>query len=281
MREESRCGVNINSYGIEGDCDVRILVTFAVEQEFAPWRKRHAFRRAESGALHSYQARIGDADVVVALTGIGLEHAIRAARSALSPKLPGDSGGPDACISAGLAGGLRPEHHTGKVLTARALRMAEEKFIIKTDARLRRVAAICGARVVDVFYSSERVITTAQEKAALGLLADAVEMESYAIVTEAARVQVPAVAVRVISDSAAVDLPLDFNRAIGEGGQMSLRNLFGQMAARPAALPSLIRLGAESRRAAESLATFLDNYVMMLADQSDEPQMSFTAAVGL
>jgi nucleoside phosphorylase len=253
---------------------MRILVTFAVEQEFAPWRKRHAFRRTESGVLPMYEARIGDADVTVAMTGIGLGHAIRAARGLLASK-------PDACISAGLAGGLRPEHHTGKVLTARALRMAEDKFIVKTDARLRRVAAVCGARVVDLFYSSERVITTAREKAALGMLADAVEMESYAIVTEAARVRVPAAAVRAIGDSATVDLPIDFNRTIGERGQVSIRKLLGQMASRPAVLPSLIRMGAESRRAAESLAQFLDNYVAMLAERRDEPQMSFHAAVGL
>lgn len=239
---------------------MRILVTFALEQEFAPWRRLRRFERIKFSGVPVYSAPIAGAEVRVGLTGIGQMQAVRVARLLLADR-------PDACISAGLAGGLRPEHPSGRVLAARTLRMAEEKFVVNSDTALRRLAAVSGARVVDSFYSAERIILTAREKAALGLLADAVEMESFAILSEAARSRVPGVAIRAVSDSAREDLPVDFNRALGRQGRLSFPRLLGQIARRPQRLKGLIRLGVESRAAAAQLARFLDGYVEALALQ--------------
>jgi nucleoside phosphorylase len=242
---------------------MRILVTFATPQEFAPWKGLRPFRRLEIDAFPAWETQIGEADVRVALTGMGQLPAFRVTRLLMEQR-------PDASISSGLAGGLRPEHQVGRVLVARSLRMEDERFLIKSHDRLRRVAAVCGARVVDTFFSSEHVVLTAREKAALGLAADAVEMESYAVLTEAARCRVPAVAVRAISDTARADLPLDFNRVMDGNGRLSWPRLLGQVARRPQRVPGLLRFGAESRRAAESLAKFLDVYVQALAGRPVE-----------
>ena len=241
---------------------MRILVTFALPQEFAPWRMRRPFARVPVGPLAAYDARIAGADVRVALTGIGQFPAVRVARQFLQQ-------GADACISAGLAGGLRAEHSVGRVLVARALRMEDERFVLKSDDRLRRLAAVCGARAVECFFSAERVVVTAQEKAALGLVADAVEMESFAILTEAARCRVPAVAVRAISDTVRADLPLDFNRVTTRQGAVSGPRLLAQLVRRPYRLPALLRLGADTRRAAAALAGFLDAFVQAMAGPRD------------
>lgn len=245
---------------------MRILVTFATLQEFAPWRARRAFQPVEIGALTVFDTRIGDAQVRVGFAGIGQMPAVRAARELLQFA-------PDVLVSSGLAGGLRPQHEVGRVLVARALRMEDDRFLIKSDDRLRRMAAVCGARVVDLFFSADHVVITAREKAALGLLADAVEMESYAILTEAARCRVPSVAVRAISDSARADLPLDFNRAINRKGGLSWPRLFALVARRPYRLPGLVRMGGESRRAAATLARFLDLYLQTVAGQITEREL--------
>src|SRR5438552_19072131 len=50
---------------------MRILVTFAVAAEFAPWRKRHDFSLVQLADLRTYQAEITWASVVVLLTGMG------------------------------------------------------------------------------------------------------------------------------------------------------------------------------------------------------------------
>lgn len=242
---------------------MRILVTFATPQEFAPWRAMRSFARLEVGSFPAWETRIGEADIRVAVTGMGQLPAFRVTRLLMEQR-------PDACVSSGLAGGLRPEHVVGRVLVARSLRMEDERFLIKSSDRLRRVAAVCGARVVDTFFSAEHVVLTAREKAALGLVADAVEMESYAVLTEAARCRVPAAAVRAISDSVRADLPLDFNRVMDANGHLSWPRLLGQAARRPLRVPGLLRFGAESRRAAESLGKFLDLYVQALAGRAVE-----------
>ncbi|MGH9796409.1 MAG: hypothetical protein ACRD5G_16710 [Candidatus Acidiferrales bacterium] len=242
---------------------MRILVTFATPQEFAPWRALRSFAPVEIGPRKVYGGRIGAAELRVAITGIGQMAALRAARQLLQL-------GADICISSGTAGGLRPEHTPGRILVARALRMEDERFLIKSDDRLRRIAAVCGARVVDLFFSADHVVLTAREKAALGLVADAVEMESYAVLTEAARCRVPAVAVRAVSDGCRADLPLDFNRTINPEGHLSWPRLLSQIARRPHRIPALVRMGAESRRAAGSLARFLDLYAQTLAGQVSE-----------
>lgn len=240
-------------------------------QEFSAWKAMRSFTRAEVGRLAVYDTRIGNAEVRVALTGMGQVPAVRVARQLLEM-------GADACISTGTAGGLRPEHPTGRVLVARALRMDDDRFLIKSSEHLRRMAAVCGARVVDLFFSADHVVLTAREKSALGLLADAVEMESYGILTEAARCRVPAVAVRAVCDTSRADMPLDFNRSVDREGQLSWPRLMAQIARRPYRIPGLLRLGAESRRASESLAKFLELYVASLAGQVSERELLARAA---
>lgn len=241
-----------------------MVVTFAVDQEFAPWRRVREFKRLVQGELSVWEGQVGLARVRVGITGMGMQHAARATLLLLAD-------GADACISAGLAGGLRPEHQTGRILTARTVRAGVGDTPVGSDNQLRRAAAIQGARVVDAFYSSERVLLTAKEKAALGLLADAVEMEGYAVLSEARRWHVPGVAVRAVSDPATMDLPVDFNRAIGRRGNLSLPRLLAQIARRPKRLPELMRLGKHSRRAAMGLAVFLDSYLAALGEQWHAP----------
>src|SRR5260370_31982214 len=81
---------------------MNILVMFAVEAEFAPWRKRRKFRRLP-GDWPRFEAQFGGARVRAVLTGMGQTQALEAARRALPER-------PDICISTGLAGALRGEY---------------------------------------------------------------------------------------------------------------------------------------------------------------------------
>lgn len=252
---------------------MKVLVTFAVKQEFAPWRVLRRFRRLQAEEFPAFETRIGDAQVTVVLTGMGMQHAEQAARDFLLLR-------PEACISAGLAGGLRPEHRSGRILSARTVRTGSGELVVGSDSRLRRLAAVCGARAVESFYCSEHVVSTVREKAMLSLLADAVEMESFAILSEAEKMRVPALAVRVVGDACEDDLPLDFSRATGKRGHISVTRLIGQIARRPQRLPALIRLGGESRRACTKLAAFLDSYVETLGDQNQAMYPMMQKATG-
>ena len=252
---------------------MRILVTFAVENEFAPWRRMREFRRAEVAEPSLYEARVGTSEVCAVLTGMGAQHARRALQIARTD-------GADICISTGLAGALQLRHRIGDVLVARAVRAAGGEGYVKSDAKLRHAAKTCGAREVNAFLSSDRAVLTAKEKGRLAFSADAVDMESFAILSEAQGLRVPAVAIRAIGDTACQDLPLDFNRTVGPKGQISIPRVFGQLLRNPHRLPGLVRLGRDTQRAATRLAEFLDSYVGVLAAARRPEEVHEEVAVG-
>jgi adenosylhomocysteine nucleosidase len=236
---------------------MKVLVTLAVEPEFAPWRRRHSFRRVAAEAIPVYEAQLGAAELTVALTGMGVLHAERAASILLSQR-------PEFCISGGLAGGLKREYRVGHVLAARAVWSARDRSLFRSAESLVELAIGCGAVPVEKFWTSEGLVQTAQEKSRLGVEADAVEMESAVVLAVAARSGVPAVAIRAVSDTVEMDLPYDVSRVLNARGQVSLPRALAQIAARPQRLPALVRLAWQSRRAAAALAEFLDRYVRAL-----------------
>jgi len=247
---------------------MRILVTFAVEAEFAPWRKRHDFHEIPTSPCENgFLTRINGIDVIVGLTGIGPA----AAASKICDFTWGEQ--LDLCISSGFAGALRHEHSVGDLLAAKEIlpdrpRALPDGRKVVSSKRLLQIAEACGAKVVDRFYSSPSTIRTATEKASLRELGDAVEMESFEVMSEALAWVPEAIAIRAISDSAVEDLPLDFAAVVTEQGQLSMTRLAGELIRKPTAIPGLVRLGRKSAEAAKRLADFLDSYIPAVAHSS-------------
>jgi adenosylhomocysteine nucleosidase len=204
-------------------------------------------------------------DAGVILTGIGP----KPAENTVSRVLRAETDSVRCCISSGLAGGLRSEYQVGQVLVARTVgsqdaRSGDSRAFVNSSDALLSFAAECGALVVDRFFSSVRVIGTTAEKKHLGDFADAVEMESFGVLEAANANGVPAVAIRAISDTVEQELPLDMNEIITDEGQLSIPRVLGQVARHPGAVPSLMRLGKCSKRAARALSEFLDFYLAKL-----------------
>jgi hypothetical protein len=86
-------------------------------------------------------------------------------------------------------------------------------------------------------------------------------MESAVMLTECVRLGIPGIAVRVISDAASVDIPIDLNAALTDAGGFSNVRFLSALARRPHALPELVRLGLDGRRSVGVIAAFLDAYV--------------------
>ena len=93
-------------------------------------------------------------------------------------------------------------------------------------------------------------------------------MESFEIFREAAACGSPAVAIRAISDGIDEDLPLDMNQLFTDEGQLSISRVMGQVALHPQSIPGLVKLRENSKRAAESLARFLDRYVATVIERT-------------
>ena len=234
---------------------MRVRVTFAVEAEFAPWRKLRKFSENNESLCKIYTARFSELEVDVLLTGIGGKSAwLETIKRAWN-------GDVDICVSSGLAGALLEKYNLGEVLAANSVQSGGRKRKILCDTELVAAALAAGAREAESFYSAESVIISADNKRELGKTADAVEMESGEVLYEASAFGARVVAIRGISDTADEELPLDFNRVMTSSGEVSMRRVLGQVAMHPGKVPSLIRFGQQSRMAAEKLCEFLDRYV--------------------
>ena len=250
---------------------MKILVTFAVAAEFAAWRRQRGFRRVAREPFPLYSAEIGGNPVRVLLTGIGASAATRAMNWALASPT-------DMCIASGFAGALRPTLDVGEVLAARVVRRAGRELAVASDHELMITACDAGARRVDRFLTAERLVVDAREKLELADEADAVEMESFVILAEAARHGVRAVSVRAISDTAESSMPYDFDRVRDDLGKIRLRPLLLELAAQPQRIPALLRLARDCRLAAGRLAIFLDAYLALLSARRSLSQPAAVAA---
>ena len=240
---------------------MRILTTFAVEAEFAPWRRRHRFRRKEiidgghdNRADASYHCKTDDVCLDVYLTGVGWKGSRAVLVSLLKEK-------PDVCISSGLAGGLRPELKTGEIVVAREVLLVSGGQKFTSRPLLVDLAEETGAKPVRSFLTNAQVVCEAKSKRSMAVLGDVVEMESFHVLKSATDAQVPAVSVRAISDTVDENLPFDFGRAIRPDGRISYGRLLLQVAVRPRKLPAMISFAKQSEKAANNLADFLDRYV--------------------
>lgn len=201
-----------------------ILVCFALKEEAGAFGKQVAGRN----------------DVFVLLTGIGRTNAERTVRGFLE-RSPGA-----LVLTCGFAGGLNPELKIGDVI------------FLTVDPTLDASLDRAGAKPAG-FFCSSRMVTTAREKAELRQItgADAVEMESEAIHALCRERGLPCATVRVISDTADEDLPLDFNQVAKSDLSLDYRKLALAIAKSPGTIPALLRLQRNCRFAAQRLADTL------------------------
>ena len=237
---------------------MNVVVTFAVRSELAPWLRLRVLRPVKAEGLECYETTIAGAEVLAVVTGMGAASAAEAIRHVLNTRLP------DAVVASGLAGALKPEYGVGDVLAARCVRSVRGGQQVSSSDPLLRLAVECGAKAVDSLVSVDAIVRTAADKARLGGFADAVDMESLAILTETRRAGIAAVAVRSVADTAQCDIPCDFSKMLDEGGRMRLWRVALEPLRAPHHLPALIRFALASHRAACRLAGFLDGYMEAL-----------------
>ena len=237
---------------------MRLLVAYAVEPEFAPWRKLRSFSEVRAGAAVLRRTQIGGAEVDFVVTGMGPERAQRALEAI-------DLAGYQVCIAAGFAGALVPKLQVGDVLVAKKARRGQSNDLIECDAALAEQAVGASAKAIGELVSVDHVATTAEEKYALTPYGEAVDMESYTVLAAAQRQRVPHVAIRVISDRHDQILPVDLSTTVDENGQVAIGSVMRMLAGKPGQIGALMRLGRESKIAAEKLAKFLEGYIEKMA----------------
>jgi nucleoside phosphorylase len=260
---------------------MRVLVTFAVDAELAPWRKLRHFSSIDYDGLPLWRTTIGSTEVTALLTGVGAPSSAQA--MGLMMNMADHNKYFDVCISSGLAGALCDNLKVGDVIAPKSL-IAESAYAdlqseeLKVDADLRKLALDGGAVSADCLFTSDRMLVKATQKSACSSRAQLGDMESFDIVTEAYAFGARSVVVRAISDSAKEDLPIDFSATLSKNHQISLPKVLLELLKNPLALPSLVRFGKQSQQAAERLAKFLDGYVQQVSTMPQEVRSKEMAA---
>lgn len=199
-------------------------------------------------AAYACRVIIAGREWLLVADGPGPVRAEAAARVAL------EQGSVAALVSTGYCGALDPALAVGDIFEA-------ETIIGEGDERwdARRAASGRERAQSGTLLSRDRVVVTASEKQALyrSLGARAVEMEAAAVARSAAAAGIPFYCIRVVSDSAADTLPIDFNLYRATSGRFRQGRILGAALARPSSFPGLIKLNAGSKRASRILGDYL------------------------
>jgi adenosylhomocysteine nucleosidase len=246
---------------------VNVLICFALKEEAVPFRKMAA----------------GKFGVAILLTGIGRRNAEKSVREFLSggasgpaSRLQDASSSKERLVSSltprtlvltcGFAGGLSPDLKLGDVVFEISSRSSRrESAPIKTGEKSAPTNVGCYEKLISAgakpanFFCADRIAVTIAEKKKLRdeTGADAVEMESAAIHAVCAERGIPCVTVRVISDTANEDLPLDFNHLSKPDKSLDYGKMFLAIANSPGKIGALMKLQKQTRFAAEQLAEVL------------------------
>ncbi len=201
-----------------------ILICFAVKEEAVMFQKILVSRPR----------------AVVLLTGMGKKNAEDLMRKALRQVRPA------LVLSCGFAGGLNPQLPVETIVFDGA------------DPEMEATLLSLGGFGVQ-FHCADRVAVTAAEKSALrqSTGADAVEMESASIGAVCLEAGLPFATIRVILDAAEEDLPLDFNRLMTAGQEMSYLKLTGALVKSPGKISELKKFQKRCQAAALKLAATL------------------------
>jgi adenosylhomocysteine nucleosidase len=244
-----------------------VLVCFPLKEEAAPFRKIAANKPGTA----------------ILLTGIGRQNAERSLRVSLAAQSA------ELVLSCGFAGGLNPDLKLGDVVfelanapsiqslspsggqsaaAGQGEGLCQDGGVQKLDEQLEPTDVGChnlkekllavGARPAK-FFCADEVATTAADKQKLHREtgADAVEMESAAIHAVCVKHGVPCATVRVISDPADADLPLDFNALARPDKSLDYSKLLLAIAKSPGKIGALMKLQKQTQFAAERLAQVL------------------------
>jgi adenosylhomocysteine nucleosidase len=176
-------------------------------------------------------------------------------------------------LTCGFAGGLNPDLKLGDVVFEFTSRRDEfHESQIKNEvgdligdswnSSLRETLLAAGAKPAK-FFCADRIATTIAEKKQLRdeTGADAVEMESAAIHAVCAERGIPCATVRVISDTASEDLPLDFNTLARPDKSLDFGKLAWAIAKSPGKIGALMELQRKTKFAAEQLAVVLEKII--------------------
>jgi adenosylhomocysteine nucleosidase len=242
---------------------MKIAVITAMPEEYkAVADSLGAEAAAQVGTLRAGRFSRAGHEFLLVESGMGFHNAAKAAELLVREERP------DLLVSAGFCGGIAPELQAGDVVVAKGIIIAGEDGFEEVPVPLspagRDFVARQAAERRRTFggtFVSTSVITSKRRLA--GMLSGSypnpvVEMESGAVAMVAAENNIPLLAIRAVSDSAAEELGFSLDEFCDPDlRRIRIGKVLLTVLRKPRIIPQLVRLSRSSRRAAESLTAAL------------------------
>jgi len=205
----------------------------------------------------------GPTRVAVVESGMGESRAAAATHALI------DAHTPDWVFSCGFAGALKPHLKPGDVVVGNAV-LSPDGRRLAIDVKMTEDPER-GFHVGPVL-TADHLVRTAAEKKELGEKYDAlvVDMESWAVADACRQRRKPFVAVRVVTDEMAKDLPSEILTLVGQSGAVRLGAAVGAIWKRPGSFKEIWRLREVAYQAADRLADFLAFVIPQLPVRREE-----------
>ena len=221
----------------------RVAIIAAMPGELKPLTRGWQHQRSQGVDL--WRWKFDEGEWIAACAGVGVDAATRA--FAQIEKI----GTPNFVISVGWAGALSPALETGRVYSPSGV----------IDART-------GERFQVAIWNLERWLVTSpivageaeKQRLATAYNANLVDMEAAGVARLALMRGIPFYCFKGISDGFNDQLP-DFNRFITANGQFKLGHFIVSRIYRPWQWPALIRMGENSKKAAQGIAASLLDFL--------------------
>jgi len=195
--------------------------------------------------VHFWAQRDSEAEWIAACAGAGQSAATRAFAAV-------EDGGPvDLLLSVGWAGALRDDLQPGNAHNIGGI------IDVRTGERFN-----CDAGAGDLWLATSPIVAGEREKQRLAAAYNAalVDMEAAAVARLAAMRGIPFYCFKGVSDGFRDKMP-DFNRFIAPNGQFRTASLLLYALVRPWYWPGLVRMGENSRKASQSIAESLRDFL--------------------
>ena len=246
-------------------------------------------RVPSSASLATYRGRVGGAEAILAVSGVGKARAEATAREVIAEHHP------DAVVSLGFAGGLTEVLAAGDLVVAETLMsvVIPQNGPLMVSEPLASNAQLVGVALDTLAeqglnhqtgscLTTSHIASNPEEKATLGKTtgALAVEMESYWIGQVCREHNVAFIAVRAIVDSAGHRLPNYASKFAFDAGNKSRWRQTLPALLRPWWIPGLVQLGAASAKAQKGLTAFAVAFLESYAQEPVAPTTSPTVEPG-
>ncbi len=240
-----------------------ILIFYAFRRELSGFRKRITERAPLREGLRGFKGRIGNEELFLVATGIGIAPARESARRALQTL-----GRPRLVISTGVAGALAADLRAGDIVVADRVLLEESPD--SSFVEVTRLAPGIERSVRDTLGRTGLTVATGALLTAGWLLAGveakraafgrtgaiAVDMESAVIAAEIAGAGIPFVCVRAVMDEAGDEIPgAELPDASGHVAPLKAAAYFIKNPAALAGVPATLR---KLSRATTAIASALE-----------------------